>query len=106
MGLKAVLNMTNYNFGCLKFQFNDERESPKYGDGYCVKHVHPIGENALSRITIIKNNLALVGLEFTYRDGSSDKVTGNNGNSGAEGPLNTADIDLNDNEIVVGVTVE
>ena len=60
----------------------------------------------MSKITIFKSNNSIAGLQFTYRDGHVDLIKGSHYTTAADGPANPFDIDLSENDIVVGVTVE
>ena len=59
----------------------------------------------MTKITVMKNNTALLGLKFTYEDGQSDEFIGRNGRENG-GPLTSTDIDLLKGEVIVGVTIE
>lgn len=65
-------------------------------------------EAELKRITVIKNNLLIVGLKFTYADDIVEQFAGNNadGKNAQYGPLQTIDVDVQEGEILVGLKIE
>lgn len=106
MGLSSIQYMTGNVFGCLKFAFKDGSESNKYGTGYQVQKVHKLIEEPLVKITILKNNIWIVGMKFTHKGGHIQEIRGTNGAQAKEGPITEVDIDLDEDEEIVGMTVE
>ena len=70
MRLQTITFMKGHVFGCLRFTMRDGTESPKFGDKYQTNEAYRIRDDVeLARISIIRNNLYLVGLRFSYTDG-------------------------------------
>ena len=91
--------------GAIRFTASDGSESPKYGDSYQVNNSYQLRQNtSLASVTVLYGNTVLVGLKFSYRDKTTDTVSGDG--AGMDGPLRTAELDLAEGESIVGVTVD
>ena len=60
----------------------------------------------LTKVCVLQNTVSLLGLKFTYANGTTEEFSGTNDDSKVFGAVKSTEITLGPDEIIVGITVE
>ena len=107
--ISVISYFTGHEITALKFVTKDGLESPKFGKDFPARDVYELRDIPLKRITVIKNNILIVGLRFTYDNDESDEFKGNNGGNTNDiygRKTHEIDVDVQEGEVLAGVTIE
>ena len=79
--------MTGWHIGALSFTYKNGSQSVKAGNNHNINSTLDLQGKDVRKITVLKNNLQLVGLIFRFTCGKTEEFKGTNNNADKDGGI-------------------